>query len=43
MATVRLRAPLSELAGASTVDVDAATVTDALAALELLSLGERTG
>lgn len=34
MATVRLRAPLSELAGASTVEVDAATVTGALAALE---------
>ena len=34
MATVRLRAPLSELAGASTVEVDAVTVGESLAALE---------
>ena len=34
MATVRLRAPLSELVGASTVEVDAATLGQALTALE---------
>jgi molybdopterin converting factor small subunit len=34
MATVRLRAPLSELAGRTSVELEAGTVVEALAALE---------
>ena len=34
MALVLLRAPLSELAGARTIDIDAATALDALVELE---------